>query len=104
MDARKFADKRCRKLRMGGVPFSVELAAARSKIELWKTVVSWKMGKKPNMKHLQRLEKKNNSPGCRNITLQKAKENQSKAFKIYWETKRNADELRMTFLKKKPMT
>ena len=101
MDARKFADKRCRKLRMGGVPFSVELAAARSKIELWKTVVSWKMGKKPNMKHLQRLEKKNNSPGCRNITLQKAKENQSKAFKIYWETKRNADELRMTFLKKK---
>ena len=81
MDARKYADKRCRKLRMGGVPFSLELAAARSKIELWKTVVSWKMGKKPNMKHLQRLEKKNNLLGCRNTMLQKAKENQSKAFK-----------------------
>ena len=34
MDARKYADKKCRKLRMGGVPFSLELAQARTKIEM----------------------------------------------------------------------
>ena len=101
MEAREYADKKCRKLRMGGVPYSLELAAARSMIALWKAIVSWKLGGKANMKHIQRLENKNNSQGCRDTTLREAKMKRSEAFSHYWEIKKEAQELRLTFLEKK---
>lgn len=101
MDARKFADKRCRKLYMGGVPFSPAIAQARSLIELWKAIVSWKMGSKHNMKHIGRLEKKTGIQGSRDTTLTEAKEQRSKAYTTYWELKKQAKELRMTFLQTK---
>jgi hypothetical protein len=101
MDARIYADKRCRKLHMGGVPFSADLAKARSHIELWKAIVAWKMGKKHNMKHIQRLEKKCNKSGCRDTTLKEAKDNKALSFQHYWEVKRQAQNLRTTFLRQK---
>jgi hypothetical protein len=101
MDARRFADKRCRKLYMGGVPYSPELALARSTIELWKAIVSWKMGNKNNMKHIQRLENKTNIQGSRSTNLQEAKMCRSKAYSSYWEIKKKAKELRLTFLQSK---
>ena len=101
MEARKFADKHCRKLYMGEVPYSPELSSARSTIELWKAIVSWKMGRKHNMKQIQRLERKTSMTGSRDTTLKEAKAQRSKAFKHYWEIKRQAKELRTTFLQMK---
>jgi hypothetical protein len=101
MNARTFADKRCRKLCMGKVPYSPELAAASSLIELWKAIISWKMGRKHNMKHIQRLEIKNKLTGCRDTTLEEAKRHRSNAYKKYWEIKKQAKELRQSFLNNK---
>jgi hypothetical protein len=101
MDARIYADKRCRKLCMGEVPFSPELSAARSQIKLWKAVISWKMGTKHNMKYIQRLERKTNIQGSRATTLAEAKNHRKEAYKRYWDIKRQAKELRQEFLQKK---
>jgi hypothetical protein len=101
MQARQYADKKCRKLRMGAVPYSLELAAARSMITLWKAIVSWKLGGKTNMKYLQRLEKKNNVTNSRYATLKDAKEKLSEAFSKYWSVKKEAHDLRLKFLEKK---
>jgi hypothetical protein len=101
MNARKYADKRCRKLHMGNVPFSEELAKARTLIELWKTIYSWKLGKKGNMKRIQRLEKRANLQGSREVSLGRAKENRDKAYSQYWIIKKQAKDLRLTFLQNK---
>ena len=101
MDARKHADKKCRKLRMGGVPYSVELTQARTIIELWKTIISWKLGRKTNSKYLRRLEKKTKLMGSRNTTIAEARTALAQAFAEYWDVKRQADDLRTTFLQKK---
>ena len=97
-DARQYADKKCRKLRMGGVPFSVELTKARTTIEMWKTLTSWKLGRKTNKKHLHRLIKKAGLPGSVNATLEECKQSTAQAFTMYWDVKRRATDLRITFL------
>ena len=100
-DACKFADKKCRKFRMGGIPYSVELAMARKRIELWKSIISWKLGRRINMKYIKRLEKKVGIYGGRHTSLVEAKLTLAKTFTDYWDIKRQADELRITFLQKK---
>ena len=52
-DARRHTDKKCGKLRMGGVPFSIELTKARTTIEMWKAIKSWKLGRKINSRYLK---------------------------------------------------
>ena len=100
-DACKYADKKCRKFRMGGVPYSIELTEARTKIEMWKTIISWKLGRRINIKYLRRLEKKAGLQGSRNTNLREAKIALAQSFTDYWDVKRQADELRVTFLQKK---
>ena len=53
------------------------------------------------MKQIQRLERKTSMTGSRDTTLKEAKAQRSKAFKHYWEIKRQAKELRTTFLQTK---
>jgi hypothetical protein len=38
----RYADKKCRKLSMGGVPFSAEYAEITNEMELWKVVITKK--------------------------------------------------------------
>jgi hypothetical protein len=100
-DARRYADKKCRKLRMGGVPFSPEITQARTKIEMWKMIVSWKLGRKTNTKHLRRLEKRARLSGSRHNTLTTAKQALAQSFAEYWDLKRTANDMRTTFLQTK---
>jgi hypothetical protein len=100
-DARSHADKKCRKLRMGGVPYSVELNKARQTIELWKSIISWKRGRKVNSKYIRRLEKKVGLQGSRRVTMNEAKAANALAYTVYWDIKRKAQELRTTFLQRK---
>ena len=100
-DGRKYADKNCRKLNMGGVPYSVELAQARKTIEMWKAIVSWKKGRKINMKYIKRLENQASSKNSRHCTLAEAKIATAKAFSDYWDIKRKSTELRKSFLQNK---
>ena len=83
---------------MGGVPYSVEITIARSTIELWQTIISWKLGRKVNSKYLRRLEKKVKLSGSKNKTLAEAKIASAQAFSEYWNLKRKANDLRTTFL------
>ena len=52
-----FADERCRKLKMGEVPWSITLQSAWDLIQLWSNVVSRKKGTKVRTKFISRLEK-----------------------------------------------
>ena len=100
-DARRHADKKCRKLRMGGVPFSIELTKARTTIEMWKAIKSWKLGRKINSKYLKRLVKKAGVPDSMRATLDETKHAIAQAYSTYWDVKKKADELRLTFLQTK---
>ena len=51
------AEKKCRQLRMGGVPYSPEVAVAMKVIILWKHVLSRVKGGRYSIHHIQRLEK-----------------------------------------------
>ena len=97
-DGRRYADKHCRKLRMGGVPYSAELNQARKKIEMWKAITSWKKGRKINMKYIKRLEISATLQNSRHCTLAEAKLATAKAFSEYWDLKRQSKELRKSFL------
>jgi hypothetical protein len=100
-NARRHADNKCRKLRMGGVPYSVELSTARKKIELWQAILSWKLGRKVNSKYIKRLERRVQETGCRGKTLEEIKTAVATSFTVYWDLKSKASDLRTTFLQKK---
>lgn len=53
---RTYADSKCRKLRMGNVPFSLELKAARDKIELWNAIITRRKGATYSQSKIRRLE------------------------------------------------
>ena len=44
IDGMKYAEKRCRRLKMGGVPWSPELTYIRVGIEVWMLVIRWNRG------------------------------------------------------------
>ena len=92
------ADSKCRKLRMGEVPWSMTLQSARDEIELWTAVVSRKRGNKVSTKYISRLEKKTSTPHSCQIHLQQASERLQESYKRYYELKAGAWELRESWL------
>ena len=96
-----YADKHCRKLRMGAVPYSDVIKQAGTRIELWKAVITKKSGTKYSMTKLQRLEKKAGEKMTLEKTLEQAKQELKKAKKVYKDKKKMAENLRETFMEKK---
>ena len=94
----RMAEKRCRKLRMGAVPYSPELAKAGIQIKLWSLVVRHKRGKNINTRYIRRIAKQCELRSVLACTLETAITNHKAAMKIYTKLKRDALNLRRNFL------
>ena len=97
----KIAESKCRKLRMGAVPYSEEFRVASKTIELWRAVESKKKGAKYSMSKLRRLEKTLNIHNGLNLTLPEIKSNIQTAYKSYWKVKKEAKQHRLNYLERK---
>ena len=94
----RMAEKRCRKLKMGAVPYSPELAKAGILIKLWSLVIRHKEGKNINSKYIRRIAKQCDLSGVLSCTMEIAKENHKAALKTYKKLKKDAHNLRRNFL------
>lgn len=97
----EYADKRCRKLRMGAVPFSDKLKEAGTKLALWEAVVTKKTGTKYSMNKLRRMEKTVGLTNTMHVSIEQAKKEVTEAKAQYNATKAQAETLRQTFLHRK---
>jgi hypothetical protein len=70
-EAMMFADKNCRKLKMGAKKWLPNYQAAREKVTLWKLIVQLNQA---------RLMKKCDKQGVMTVTLEEAIENRASAF------------------------
>ena len=93
-----YAEKRCRKIRCGGIDFSPELRLARLVIETWKAATTIKRGGKYSSTHFRRLQNKAGLSGCLTKTLDEIKQLENEAWKNYWELRKNALKLRKNYL------
>jgi hypothetical protein len=94
----RFADKHCRKLKMGNVPFSDEYNKITNTMELWNAVVTKKRRCKYSMSKLRRLAKKINQANPLHCTLEEAQAKLESSKRQYWEFKKHARSSRDTFL------
>ena len=95
------ADKYCRKLPMGGTPFSPKLNLHHEKVNLWQLTIKKIKGNKVSSKILDRLARRTGTTQHlrRDITVAEAEEEERKAHKEHAEfTKKNVAESRETFL------
>jgi hypothetical protein len=86
----QIADKQCRKLKMGGVPYSNKYKRAVSRIAVWKAVITKHKGCKFSMSKLRRLEKEAGIQNSLHTDLDKAKIELNKEYKEYWKIKKKA--------------
>ena len=93
------ADKKCRKLQMGEVPWSRTLQAAMDAIQLWKTVYSRKHRTRVSTRFISRLERRNSVKNSLKHTKLEIKTKLNKAFQQYYSLKKQAADLRETWLK-----
>jgi hypothetical protein len=95
------ADRGCRKLHMGQVPFSDKYRAITDRIELWKAVTTKKRHCRYSQSKLCQLEKKTGIYNLLHCTLEEAKLNEQQAYEEYWRFKKSARVARDTFLETK---
>ena len=96
--ALEYADKKCRKLKMGGVPFSPEFKKLSAHISLWEAVVKKKSGMVFSMSKLRRLESATEVTNSLHVSLDTARSNLTLAKKRYKEFKVTAKESRKSYL------
>ena len=94
------AEKRCRKLRVGGVPHSPTMQQAMLEIELWKAAHTLKTGCKYSSRKFRRLEKKTGISNSLSQSISAIRQEEKISFTKYWATKKDARALRKTFLNK----
>ena len=93
------ADKKCRKLRMGQVAWSPELAAAMLQVKIWKLICRRHTGAKVNDRYLNRqLKQANLSPGVLSVSFPEAKFHLHQAFRAYLQLKKTASSQRTAWL------
>ena len=86
----RFADKRCRKKRMGAVPFSVELNKKRIELEMWKAIETKKSGCTYSWSKLWRLIRKARIGNPMQLSLTEVKLKVKEAYSVYYATKKNS--------------
>lgn len=91
------ADKKCRQLYMGGIPWSPTLQAARHKVDAWNLMLKHLNGGKVNSKVLQRrMQIAHVVPGQR--TLEEAKDARTAAYREVKRVKKKALTQRTSWL------
>ena len=97
----KLAERKCRKLRMGNVPFSPALEVERKKISLWIAVKKKKLGCKSSTRNIIKL---GNIVGIENpmqYSLEEVQQRLQQAKKDYYSKKPHVQTLRNTFLEQR---
>ena len=97
----QYADKHCRKLKMGNIEYSPLLNKSRLTIKLWRGAIKKKSGGKFSTKKLKRLEVKTQINNSMGFTLDEMKIKENHAWKEYWKNKNKAKELRESYLEQK---
>ena len=92
------AEKKCRKIRAGEVPFSPKLAEVGTKIKLWKLIERHHKGDNINTKYIRRIEKKCGIKGGLSMSLEEVCINKIKVEAKYKKMKKMAYRLRNEFL------
>jgi hypothetical protein len=98
MQGIKAADKGCRKLTMGNVPFSDKYKDITDKIELWRAVITKKSYCKYSQSKLRRLEKRTGIQHSLHCTIEEAKAKEKQALDEYWKFKKTARQHRKVAL------
>jgi hypothetical protein len=97
----KYADKNCRKLTMGNVPFSPTIIATCEILQLWKGIKTRHAGRKFSLKKIKRLEKKHKIQDAMGYTVHEVEAKIRDTMKVYKTQKKEARMLRTTFLQGK---
>lgn len=102
MEGIRYADRRCRRLCMGGVPFSPEYKFWVNRLKLWQALAAEKRGTQIGSKVLQRLIKAAQCPtklrDLRKLPLEEITACQQRAMQDYKVFKRESGMKRRTFL------
>ena len=85
--ARRHAEKNCRKLRMGGVPYSPTSQALRNQIALWDMLLQVSKGLKVSPKRIRRLVKKTGEKDCWQLSEEELTAKRKEARATYKEFK-----------------
>ena len=94
----RHAEKKCRKIRAGTVPYSPQLAEAGAKIKLWSLVIRHHLGSNINTRYIRRVAKKCKIKRALSCSLATARMNKMAAEANYKKLKKSAYRLRTEFL------
>lgn len=96
-----YAEKRCRKIRAGGVQYSEEVGIARLAIELWEATVTKLKGCKYSLSKIKRLQHKTKQYRTLTVGLEVAEKKVEEAKSHYYSLKKDHRKLRRTFMEQK---
>jgi len=98
-EATALAERKCRKLRTGQVAFSPELNLSRFKIKAWLLLIDKYKKREVSSRFLKRtLKRANLSNKMRSLSEEELQERLKDEYKLYYQLKGEAGELRMTAL------
>ena len=92
------AEKKCRKIRAGAIPFSEKLVKAGHRIKLWRLVVKHKITNNVKTRTIRRAAKRCGLKSVLSVTLSTARKLLAKAKNNYLKLKKIAHRLRYEFL------
>ena len=93
------ADRKCRKLPMGAIPWSPAVQSTREQVEIWGLILKKKLGRHVSSSLLQRGMLKHHIPDrIRDITIEQAIAGKRRALKEYRDMKKSSQALRQTHL------
>ena len=98
--ARKHASKKCRKLKMGAIPFSDNVAVVRGAVDMWSLLQRKREGIKASTKKIRRLMKLTDEMTAFSYSLPEIKQKRKEAMSKWKKLKKNAGTLRAQFGKK----
>ena len=97
-DGMRMAEKRCRKLPMGEIPYCPALAQAGLRLRLWSLVLKKKKGYNINTRRIRIMGKQCNLENVLNVSEDEVKQHITKARSHYSSIKGQASKLRSAFL------
>ena len=100
-NAIRYAEKRCRKLTMGGVPYTPERTKAGNMIGLWTNIVRKKNGHNISSRYIKRQAKQLGVHRPMELKIEDCEKEKMSAIKEYRKIKRNAAKNRRDFINEK---
>ena len=94
----KYAEKKCRKLRMGQIEFTAESAKLRVDIELWNVVIRKKNGANVSSTYIKRLAKHCNIVNPMNLSIEDCKLQRSEKYQELFEFAKDSKKSRIDFI------